>query len=438
MTDYLNDLKQLTLSESAKQHIIDNLQTRLSEKKRGASLSVKQFKIAAATVLSAVVICGVVVPAIVLNLDGNNVPPDDSNIPPDDDMRALSVTDIYINGSTASFALLKIKSVEPDIYCDPSYLQSEYIVFECEVEEDYYGKLAEGECVYLPVTLNKVSGNYYSETAVRECFKENDEILSYFLPSTENLLVSQTTAEERSFDYLARVVELSLFYIIPVSDGTVDMNKICSFLQTEEAYYEHIYWDFTDYFADGMTLADAGENIRRLAEITYREPVLPPESYSYIRAGYENLTEDYYNQKYLCALQIREEFGKTQNISFEFSWGVNMYSDEEDAYFTNIVVGIKNQDGVVCVLEELSSAEFLSDSNKWTVKVDTDIHGNGYYTAVFKNTRTYNFPLSLCDSENGSLTFGVWLYNGEKLVGSGEQTVEYTVGSDSVVLQIIR
>lgn len=208
------------------------------------------------------------------NENSNNSTESGSNKTPNDNeqeeidipCRNPTVEELY-NPKHTSFAKMKIIEICEDIYCSWIDKSELYIVIECLVEEDFYGKLSAGTTVFIPVSLNKGKNAYLDETATRNLFSEGDTIFAYFWEANESELISCQSNEEFSFSYLASSCGLFPFDIILISDNKVDLNRLCTFLDNQEVSYLSYksFYGFTDYIDNGMTADELSENLKYLA-----------------------------------------------------------------------------------------------------------------------------------------------------------------------------
>ena len=109
----------------------------------------------------------------------NKTPNDNEQGEIDNPCRNPTVEELY-NPKHTSFAKMKIIEVFDDMYCSLIDKSEHYIVIECLVEDDFYGKLSAGTTVFIPVILNKEKNAYLDEIATQNLFSEGDIIFAYF------------------------------------------------------------------------------------------------------------------------------------------------------------------------------------------------------------------------------------------------------------------
>ncbi len=196
----------------------------------------------------------------------NKIPNDNEQGEIDNPCRNPTVEELY-NPKHTSFAKMKIIEVFDDMYCSLIDKSEHYIVIECLVEDDFYGKLSAGTTVFIPVILNKGKNAYLDEIATKNLFSEGDIIFAYFWEANESELISCQSNDKLSFSYLASSCGLFPFDIILISDNKVDLNLICTFLDNQEVSYLSYksFYGFTDYIDNGMTVDELSENLKYLA-----------------------------------------------------------------------------------------------------------------------------------------------------------------------------
>ena len=208
----------------------------------------------------------------------------------------------HLGDERYSFANLTVKSVHSELYYaevgttenglgwwHQTNTTSHYIVLECTVEEDFYGRIESGTTVYLPIELDSTTYeirhdwespvkdkdpdevrqvSYYEELAIREFFCEGQRYIACFREEDAPRLKSSQTDEQCDFSHLALNIFLPSYELIPISESKVDFSGLYSFL-SDQGYrcceYSERCEDYTDYIYNGMTIEDVSENLRALA-----------------------------------------------------------------------------------------------------------------------------------------------------------------------------
>ena len=194
---------------------------------------------------------------------GSNENSDSGN--KDGDSIALNIYELYSNSDDASFAKISVKSIDENIYCALTNKSSHYIMLECLIEEDFYGKLESGTIIYLPVALNKPADSYYDYSIIKEWFESNEYILSYFCAADERFELKDLNTDKK-YEWTDRFYACGLdsLSIIPIRNNKVDLSALYSL--TDGVGHSHdLHSEYVNYIDNGMTLEDVSENLKKLA-----------------------------------------------------------------------------------------------------------------------------------------------------------------------------
>lgn len=191
----------------------------------------------------------------------NNDPIDSGN------NKTQSIYELYGSGNH-SFANINITSVRDAIYCDLDDLNRRYVVLEGIVADDYYCKLTKGTVVNIPVYLNKTDDSYLDVDSVIELFSQGDTIFVYFCVTNDNELFLYPQNDKVQFSCLTSVVSFNFFDIILCTNGRTDLNKICTFLNSQSLSYVpfNLYGEYTNYIDDQMDIETMANNLTKLYE----------------------------------------------------------------------------------------------------------------------------------------------------------------------------
>lgn len=167
-----------------------------------------------------------------------------------------------------SFANIDITSVRDAIYCDLDKSNKRYVVLEGIVADDYYCKLTKGTVVNIPVCLNKTEDSYLDVDSVIELFSQSDTIFVYFCATNDNELYLYPQNDKVQFPCLTSVVFFKFFDIILCTNGRTDLNKICTFLNSQSMSYVpfNLYGEYTNYIDDKMDIETVANNLTKLYE----------------------------------------------------------------------------------------------------------------------------------------------------------------------------
>lgn len=208
-----------------------------------------------------------------------------------------------------SFANLTVDAVLPDLYYSERRLKQigsgqrreeittlHYVVLECTVEEDFYGRIESGTTVYLPFTIayvnlvylydyegefgdfeagkdkDKVPDEthekiYYNESDVREFFCEGQRFIAFFKEESAPVIRTSPTDHSGAFWRVTCEFFLGNNDLIPINGGKVDFSGLTEFLAAygRSLDYKKRSDDYTDYIDNGMTLEKVCKNLRAFA-----------------------------------------------------------------------------------------------------------------------------------------------------------------------------
>lgn len=181
----------------------------------------------------------------------------------------VSIEQLYCNQTGQSFAKLTVSAIDDNIYYESDFDNSHFLIIECIVNEDFYGKLESETTIFLPISLNRNSDTYYDEKTVKEWFKENDCIIAYFKAADDRYTLKNIfTDEELNLEERFYACNLRQLDIIPIMNNYVDFNSLYSLVDMDSfGYYHYLYIRYTIYIDSGMTLEEVSDNIRILSNI---------------------------------------------------------------------------------------------------------------------------------------------------------------------------
>lgn len=197
----------------------------------------------------------------------NNDPIESGNNETPGNNETQNIYELYGSGNY-SFANIDITSVRDIIYCDLDDLNKRYVVLEGIVADDYYCKLNKGTAVNIPVCLNKTEDSYLDVNSVIELFSQSETIFVYFCVTNDKELFLYPQNDKVQFSCLTSVVNFNYFDIILCTNGRTDLNKICTFLNSQSMSYVpfNLYGEYTNYIDDQMDIETVANNLTKLYE----------------------------------------------------------------------------------------------------------------------------------------------------------------------------
>lgn len=216
------------------------------------------LKIAGGIALAIVISLGVGLPLALHNEQNYTDVPSDNPT-----WEADSIKELY---TLEQFPLVKVKNIlsyysfERKYYDVPRriYEPSEkFLVVECEVIYDAYNNLTEGNIIYIPFS---------------RCNEETNLIIQW-LQSVDYLCVN---LEVNEYAYLYNGSEIyepgnvcepchiNYLSTIPIVDGKVSLQTICSAIDNSYSSIKFSYWDYGNYIEDGMSLEELLDNLGML------------------------------------------------------------------------------------------------------------------------------------------------------------------------------
>ena len=165
----------------------------------------------------------------------------------------------------STFLKVSYEAVLDEIFYTSDVFDGKAILAKFTVVEDYYGKLEEGDTVYVPyvISYSDVKDGYGDEESTRNAIisflEESDFFFFAYRRYTSDLEALRLyveaedvinnrkrytiEAEEGVCSYVASGESLTDFHVIPLNDGRLDLYAV------DRVVYETTGWDYSDNYA---------------------------------------------------------------------------------------------------------------------------------------------------------------------------------------------
>lgn len=160
-----------------------------------------------------------------------------------------------------AFAKLSVNKIYDGEYKGGIYSDTRCVLVECTVIQDYYNRF-ERECIInIPIYLNQDDTRADVERFLEQC----DNIYVYVLDYCDQVY-SITNNETVNLTNVVGVQHMSYYSIIPIVNGTVNLNLIDDFLgETSYLHYTDIY-GFSDVIENNSKEEILSSNISKMYE----------------------------------------------------------------------------------------------------------------------------------------------------------------------------
>ncbi len=167
----------------------------------------------------------------------------------------------YTNWDYNSFVKLKVNATDGALYANAQ--DRFYLLYECEVDEDYYGLIPKGEKVALPIFVDSEKPSEELCESLKSIFN-TEYILVYGSIYEDEMFISCDQGVEYHFDKVM-YNGLENYHAIPINEQGLNLKAVEEFLLSRgKRSAENKIPGFSEYLRHGMNEQELRTSIRRL------------------------------------------------------------------------------------------------------------------------------------------------------------------------------